>query len=280
MINSDCITASPEQDANQANTNGVFLLIDTAQYPGIWRILQYRFRRLPWVSLSKNANSAEPGPVLVQVTSNQTRTLAWFLEHTQGMHCMSWIVSSVGLMDLREHLRSLTRVETEEGLKYVMRYYDTRILPIWYQMLDHLQEEHALGPITSWAYMDRDGMPCTLFGHAQTAIPPVQTLKLTATQGTSLLDAALPDMVMKQLEQNGNADLAAMPQAQRYDFIADQVYKATKQYGIRSTQEIVLFCSLALGIGRNFDKLLPVAKVLQKFASNNSIGNFGSLQSA
>ncbi len=280
MINSDCITDTPQQDPGQANANGVFLLIDTAQYPGIWRILQYRFRRLPWVSLAKNPAQSELGPVLVHVTSNQTRTLAWFLEHTQGMHCMSWVVASVGLMELREHLRSLSRVETQEGAKYVMRYYDTRILPIWYQMLDHLQEAHALGPITSWAYMDRDGMPCTLFGHAQTVIPAVQTLKLTPAQEEALLDAALPDIVLQQLEQNGNADLAAMPQAQRYAFIADQVYKATKQYGIRSTHEIVLFCSLALGIGRNFDKLLPVAQVLQKFSIGHSTSRYGSLQGA
>ncbi|TCS39214.1 uncharacterized protein DUF4123 [Paucimonas lemoignei] len=248
----------------QTSAGGIFLLIDAAQYPGVWRILQYRFRRLPWVSLAFD-NQATSAPILVHAATNQTRTLAWFLEHTKDMHCLSWIESPLSLSDLADHLRKLMRVEANDGASYDIRYYDTRILSAWYQMLDASQEACVLGPITSWTYLDRDGMPCTLFGQANPEIRVTAMLKLTADQEKRLLAAALPDIVLEQLEQNGNADLAAMPRAQRYAFVADQVNKATSQYGIVSTQELVLFCSLALGIGRNFDKLLPVAQVLRKF---------------
>lgn len=257
--------------ALEQNNNGVFLLVDTAQYHGIWRVLEYRFRRLPWISLCEEAEAACTGPVLIHVASNQTRTLAWFLEHTQGMHCLSWIVSPLSLIDLREHLRGLTKVSAEDSSEYDMRYFDTRILPAWYQMLDERQEAHALGPLTSWTFMDHDGTPSTIFGHGHSHAPAPQTLRLTLIQEQKLLDAALPDIVLQRLEENGNADLEAMPPAQRHGFITEQVNKARQQYGITSSQEIVLFCSLALGIGKNFDKLLPVAQVLQKFAS----GNFG-----
>jgi hypothetical protein len=258
--------SEPSPGISSSAANSIFLLIDAAQYPGIWRILQYRFRRLPWVSLAVQDSHAESGPVLLHLSSNQTRTLAWFLEHTKDLHCLSWIESSLALTDLAAHLRNLMRIEAEDGASYDIRYYDTRILPAWYQMLDASQEACALGPILSWTYLDRDGMPCTLFGHANTEVRATTLLKLQATQERVLLEAALPDIVLERLEQNGNADLAAMPRAQRYAFIADQVKKATTQYGIASTQELVLFCSLALGIGRNFDKLLPVAQVLRKFA--------------
>lgn len=250
----------------QSGASGIFLLIDAVQYPGIWRILQYRFRRLPWVSLSNQDCHAQAGPVLLHVASNQTSTLGWFLEHTRGLHCLSWIESPLGLEALAEHLRKLTRIEGEDGAGYDIRYFDTRILPAWYQMLDASQEAAALGPVSSWTYLDRDGMPCTLFGHANVEMTAMPMFRLTAAQERTLLEAALPDIVLERLEQNGNADLAAMPRSLRYGFIADQVKKATNQYGIASTQEIVLFCSLALGIGRNFDKLLPVVQVLQKFA--------------
>ncbi|WP_158592192.1 DUF4123 domain-containing protein [Noviherbaspirillum sedimenti] len=266
----------------QAGASSVFLLIDGAQYPGIWRILQYRFRRLPWVSLADADCASESGPVLLHATSDQTMTLAWFLEHTKGLHCLSWIESSLGLTAMRDHLRSLARITAEDGVSYDMRFYDTRILPAWYQMLDAHQEVHALGPINSWTYLDRDSLPCTLFGHSQAHAPAGQTLQLSATQERSLLEATLPDIVLEYLEQNGNADLAAMPPAQRYAFIADQVKKASSQYGIVSIQEIALFCSLALGIGCNFDKLLPVAQVLQKFtgAAARSAGGYAALQNA
>lgn len=264
--------------------SSIFLLIDSAQYPGIWRILQYRFRRVSWISLSENGNDIESHPVLLHVDSNQTRTLAWFLEHTADLHCLSWLESPLALPDLAAHLRSLTRVEAEDGESYDIRFYDTRILPAWYQMLDTSQEASALGPIASWTYLGRDGMPCTLFGHARLDARACDMMKLTAAQERLLLEAALPDIVLKHLEQNGNADLAAMPRAQRYSFIADQVQKATTQYGIASIQELVLFCSLALGVGRNFDKLLPVAQVLKKFASAAAMAGretaFPSLQGA
>ena len=265
-----------------AAPTGLFLLIDAAQYPGIWRILQYRFRRLPWANLAEENNDTGSAPVLLHVTSNQTRTLAWFLEHTKGLHCLSWVESSLGLGAMREHLRSLAHVKAEDGASYAMRYYDTRILPAWYQMLDAQQEAHALGPVNSWTYLDRDGLPCTLFGHAHAQAPAAQTLQLTSEQERALLEATLPDLILEHLEQNGNADLAAMPRAQRYDFIAAQVKKATSQYGIGTTQEIALFCSLALGIGRNFDRLLPVAQVLRKFAGGGTtaMGGFASLQNA
>lgn len=260
--------------------SSLFLLIDAAQYPGIWRILQYRFRRLPWANLAEDDHGSESAPVLLHVTSNQTRTLAWFLEHTKGLHCLSWIESSLGLDAMREHLRSLARVEAEDGARYEMRYYDTRILPAWYQMLDTPQEAHALGPLNSWTYLDRDGLPCTLFGHAHAQAPDARILQLTAAQERALLEATLPDIILEHLEQNGNADLAAMPRVQRYGFIADQVKKATSQYGICTTKEIALFCSLALGIGRNFDRLLPVAQVLQKFAGAAATGSYASLRNA
>ncbi len=264
---------------DQAGANNVFLLIDAAQYPGIWRILQYRFRRLPWISVAGHDSLAESDAVLVHVTSNQTRTLAWFLEHTKDLHCLSWLESALDLAALGTHLRSLSRIEAEDGASYAMRYYDTRVLPAWYQLLDARQEAHALGPVSGWTYLDRDGCPCTLFGHAQADLTSPQILKLSRAQERALLEATLPDIVLESLEQNGNADLAAMPRAQRYGFIADQVRKATTQYGIGSVQEIVLFCSLALGIGCNFDKLLPVAQVLRKFTAGAASG-YAALQNA
>ncbi len=246
--------------------NNLYLLIDAAQYSGIGRILEYRFRRLPWQRLNASEADVNTAPVLLHVNSNQTRTLAWFLDHTRGLHCLSWIESPLGLADLAGHLRSLVQVEAADGTRYAMRFHDTRILPAWYQMLTPEQEAYVLAPVNSWNYLDRDGQPCALFGHGTAIAPEPACLRLCAEQERSLLEASLPDIVMERLELNGNADLAAMPRQARYAFLAGQVRKATALYNIRTVEEIVLFCSLALGIGSNFDKLMPVAQVLQRFS--------------
>lgn len=278
MSNSDRMANSATQAAKDSMSNGVFLLIDTAQFPAIWRILEYRFRRLPWLSLCDDPSDAGSGPVLVHVTMNQTKTLAWFLEHTQGTHCLSWIVSPLGLIDLREHMRQLMRVLAEDGSEYLMRYYDTRILPVWYQTLSAEQEIQAMGPINSWTYLDRDHMPCTVFGQGKANTGASANFTITPTQEQALLDAALPDIVIQELTKLGNADLAALTPAESFRFIAEQIDKAKKQYGIKSVADLILFCELALSIGKNFDKLSSVAQILQGFVQVGADTQYSSAQ--
>jgi hypothetical protein len=262
-------------DKKEANTeqpvNGVYLLLDASRYLAIWRVLEYRFRRLQWLSLCEDPKEAELGPLLIHVSQDQTRTLAWFLEHTQGLHCMSWIVAPVGLVELREHLRSLMYVRAHDGSDYMVRYYDTRVLPAWYQALTREQEAHAIAPITSWTYMNREGMPCTVFGQGNSSVPSLQILQLNEAQEAALLDAALPDVVLEQLEQSGNPDLETMSQRDRYRFVVTQIEKAKQQYGSTlSVDELAMFCSLALGIGEDFDIPESVPEDLQQFAMGSA----------
>ncbi|MGZ3157591.1 MAG: DUF4123 domain-containing protein [Burkholderiaceae bacterium] len=259
------------RDPNSPSSR-LYLLIDAAQYPGVWRILQYRFRRLPWLSLFEDTSNEEivrAGPILIQVETNQTKTLAWFMEHTQDIYGLSWILSPLSLVELRGHLSGLMQIEAADGSACAMRFFDTRILPAWYEVLNFEQKLHAFGPIITWSFLNRDGMECTLKGKGNSTVSMPKNLKLCRAQENALLEATLPDVVIQQLEQSGDAELAAMPLYQRYDFIAEQINKARSQYRIHSLPEIILFCTLALSIGENFDQLQPVAEILQNFAKEN-----------
>jgi hypothetical protein len=266
------------------NKNGMYLLIDATQYPGVWRVLQYRFRRLPWLSLfedTTDADAVRTGPILVQVETNQTKTLAWFMEHTQDIYGLSWILSPLPLVELRGHLSGLMQVEAADGSECAMRFFDTRILPVWYDVLNFEQKLHAFGPIVTWSFINRDGMECTLKGKGHVTTPVAKNLKLSHVQESALLDATLPDLVIKQLEQAGDAELATLPVYQRYGFIAAQINKARTQYRIHSLPEIILFCTLALSIGENFDQLQSVAEILQNFAQATGESTaLGSIQPA
>ncbi len=272
------------RDPNNSSNNRFYLLIDAAQYPGVWRILQYRFRRLPWLSLfedTSDADSVRGGPVLVRVDANQTKTLAWFMEHTQDIYGLSWILSPLSLIELRGHLSGLMQVQAADGSECAMRFFDTRILPVWYEILNYEQKLHAFSPIITWSFLNRGGMECTLKGKSHSTAPISKTLTLSRAQESALLDATLPDLVIKQLEQSGDAELATLPVYQRYGFIAAQISKARTQYRIHSLPEIILFCTLALSIGENFDQLQSVAEILQNFAKVNAEStSLGSIQPA
>jgi len=272
------------RDNHPQPNNLMYLLIDASQYPGIWRVLQYRFRRLQWLSLfeeTSDADAVHTGPVLIQVPVNQTRTLAWFLNHTQDIYCLSWILSPLSLIALRGHLNSLMQVEAADSSECAMRFYDTRILPVWYEVLNYEQKLHAFGPVVTWSFINREGMESTLKGKAHIAAPAAKTLKLTQAQEDALLNAALPDVVIQQLENTRNPDLKTMPYYQRYDFIADQIDKAKTRYHIQSLPEIILYCTLALAIGENFDQLQSVSEILRNFAaSNTSLSGSGLSQSS
>jgi hypothetical protein len=159
--------------------------------------------------------------------------------------------------------------------------FDTRILPVWYDVVNFEQKLHAFGPIATWCFINRDGMECTLKGKGHTTTPVSKNLRLSHAQEAELLNATLPDLVIKQLEQSGDTELATLPSYQRYGFIAAQINKARTQYRIHSLPEIILFCTLALSIGENFDQLQSVAEILQDFAKANSESTaLGSIQPA
>jgi hypothetical protein len=262
-----------KRDTDTPIISRLYLLIDADQYPGVWRILQYRFRRLPWLSLFEDTSDEEivrAGPIVIQVETNQTKTLAWFMDHTQDIYGLSWILSPLSLVELRGHLSGLMQVEAADGSECAMRFFDTRILPVWYDVLNFEQKLHAFGPIVTWSFINRDGMECTLKGKGHAITPTPKNLRLSHAQEGELLNATLPDLVIKQLEQSGDTELATLPSYQRYGFIAAQINKARTQYRIHSLPEIILFCTLALSIGENFDQLQSVAEILQDFAKANS----------
>jgi hypothetical protein len=246
--------------------NGLFLLVDAAQYQAIWKTLEGKSGQLPWHSLLEhtgNEDAVKAGPLLIVIRPEQDAALSNFLQRGQGHHYLSWIVSPLPHAALRNHLSGLLDIETDDGSTWVMRYFDTRILPVWHAALTDAQRAHALGPISTWGYFNRAGKSSVIIGKKQDEVPIPAVLKLTQIQENALLDAAYPDAIIQQLKNNGNEDLQAMPQSARYPFIAQQIGKAQKQYRIESTPDVLLFCTLALAGGDGFEEQPVLAQALE-----------------
>jgi hypothetical protein len=249
-----------------------FFLVDAAQHPAIWTSLNSQANHLVWLSLmahTGNDDAIRVGPVLIHVEPEQLDVAFRIVERAQGSHYLSWITSTLPHADLRDHLAGLLDIETEDGSSWVMRYFDTRVLPVWHAALTAEQRGHVFGPLIHWGYFNRAGESCVLHGEQRAEAPMPKMLKLTQDQENVLLDAAYPDAVIQQLESAGNEDLMALPDGERYPFIARQIGKAQERYGIKSAPDILLFCTLALAGGEGFDALMPMARILRSVSTAN-----------
>lgn len=256
----------------------IFALVDAAQFQAIWPALKHRYKEVQWLSLLENTGSQDAikaGPLLLLIDEQQNDALEWLFEQSRNGYFLSWMSSRLPFTELRDHLSSLLDVEIEDAGNWVMRYFDTRILPVWYSVLTGEQKAQVSSPIQVWGYIDRYGQAQHIKGAGQDAAPPSKTFKLIQTQERVLLDAAYPDAILEQLHNNENADLSALAKVQQYAFVAKQIKKAQTQYQIEATPDMVLFCTLALAEGNDFDMKSPYQAILA--SSLNGEGHFGDL---
>jgi hypothetical protein len=252
-------------------TNGFYILVDAAQYPKIWKTLDAKYRNLAWLSLFEHTGNKEAikvGPLLIEIEHEHEMVLNDFIEQTKNTYCLSWITSPLSLSELRDHLNALTNIEMEDGTSWVMRYFDTRILPIWYGLLNEDQKAHVSLPIVSWSYVDRLGAKQTINGVGHKEAPSEEVFKLSQQQENILFDAAYPDAIIQKIAEGGSDELQAMSPPQRYQFIAKQIQTANKQFGIEGTPDVLLFCTLALMNGDGFENSEPYAGMLRQVKEN------------
>ncbi|WP_457824413.1 DUF4123 domain-containing protein, partial [Staphylococcus aureus] len=81
--------------------------------------------------------------------------------------------STLGLHDFAAHLRNFHHAGLSDGQAMMMRWYDTRILPIWMQALTKDQLALFTGGMLSLAFVDRFGEARTLYQSEQVQ-PPSQ----------------------------------------------------------------------------------------------------------
>lgn len=256
----------------------IYVLIDAAQFQPIWPALKQRHKSVQWLSLLEKTGSAaaiKAGPLLLLINEQHISMLEWLLSESKNHYFLSWMTSNLPFNELRDHLSGLLDVEIEDAGNWVMRYFDTRILPVWYGVLSDDQKAHVNAPIQDWGYIDRFGHTQHIKGAGKNSAPPPQTFKLTPAQENILLAAAYPDAILQQLHNNENADLMALAKEQQYPYIAHQIQKAQTQYQIEAMPDMILYCSLALAEGETFDMKAPYQELLSRVV--NGEGVFGDL---
>ncbi|UIN21229.1 DUF4123 domain-containing protein [Herbaspirillum frisingense] len=162
--------------------HGGYLLLDGAQAEGSHLALQAM--RVPYASLFEGKREEvlpEIAPLLVALSGldmqRRERLVSWILPLAFSVPCLSWYESPLPLPALAAHLRNFHQVGLSDGQAMMMRWYDTRILPIWLQALDPEQARLFTGSMLSISYIDRFGEAKTIHRGDQSG-PPSAPLPL------------------------------------------------------------------------------------------------------
>lgn len=199
-------------DTARANGRRLYLLLDTAHAENTHALLDAW--RIPYASLFQGTpeeSLIEIAPLLIEVNELSDASRGRLFERAQDLGyaspCLSWFEAEPSPVAMADHLRLFHTVGLTEGQTMLMRWYDTRILPVWLACLTLPQAAAFAAGIQTWQYVDRSGSVITLAlnDHAQ-AMPTAGNLgqpliSLTDPQYGLLVDAADLDVLLGHLHR-------------------------------------------------------------------------------
>ncbi len=199
-------------DAAQARQRSLCLIVDTAPAEGSHLMLE-RWSA-PYLSLFEGTpeeSLIEIAPLLIPLRGLDAQARGKIFEWTQKLAyaapCLSWFETDAAPLAVAEHLRRFHVVGLSEGQSMLMRWYDTRILPVWFACLTSAQAQAFVASTANWAYVNRFGEVSALalqssptgFSTAPAFGEPLVTL--TDAQYGMLVDATELDTLLKHLRQ-------------------------------------------------------------------------------
>ena len=237
-----------------------YAVIDSAQRP-------YFHERLDRLGMSycslfdgqAEASLKEIAPLLVEYIEHEhARGLPTEIERLGTLKpAVSLLDSDLGMHDLARHFRDfhLVKVPEQGGRDMLLRWYDTRILPVWSNLLDPMQRATFFKDISRWRYFDRFGelQQLTLPEPLSDALPALPPLRLTPGQYAQLLDACEPDVAIAQLRRVIPDEIRKVPAQKLYPFVSQHL-EDSRAHGVAQLDDHVQYLLLALYTCGGFSK--------------------------
>jgi hypothetical protein len=229
-----------------------YILLDSSQH------LRFHQKLQQWNAMYRSLFEGhaeetlpEIAPLLIDVTIDNEATRQ-VIDETMRIGvlkpCVSILESTLPLVLLAKHFAQFHLVETSEGRSLLMRWYDTRILPVWFEVLTEEQRGLFAHPIMRWVYIDR-------FGNEQqqdlphddvdTPLTSRTSLRLDVRQVEQLFTAAEPDGLIFALRKALRPELDRIPYHVLYPFMRDH-WQMARQQGLHDQSNHILFLMLAL----------------------------------
>ncbi|MTV40020.1 DUF4123 domain-containing protein [Duganella radicis] len=219
------------------------------------------------------------GPLLQSFKPGMLRyQLGRLVELPDAALYVSVIRSRLLVDEIIQRLSALTEVLHDDGSRWVMRYYDPRVLPHWLSVLTEEQRAEALAGIAQWSYVDCRGELQTLHHEGGYLPAPSRPVELSAAQVDRLMDACLPYTMTDLLLSDHVEELRAIPDFERYDFFLRQLTRA-KEHGVTGMADLKTYCFLATLLGPEFDGLPLLRTVLQSpHGLSNAVLDWGAAE--
>lgn len=138
---------------------------------------------------------------LVDLSSVGHTKLRRLLEHCSTRPMLSVIGSTLPLAQLIQTWLPYHWVSTDDGQRLLLRFADTRVLPVLPTILEPEQWASLAAPIRQWLYVARDGQPASCALPPQ-EVPPAKAIELSITQLGQLLNSAEPDILLDFFAEN------------------------------------------------------------------------------
>ena len=247
----------------------LYLLLDQSGVPGI-AMLWPEIKGLPRACILglEHAQPDGASPLVVDVSDkDSSRTVARTLERIYAQarfaNALSFICSRLPLDEVTNALCERTKVELPDQMSVLLRFFDTRTLPLLPRLLTTAQYAAFVSAFSSWHYVDRYGQLIPMQGSVSQGEAAIfkAPLILNVEQERLLIDDGTADAVIDQLIDQRHPVFAGTSPPQQYDMIAPLV-EAARKVGISDLHEVLLFCCAGLTQGRDFEQRPPWAERL------------------
>lgn len=189
-----------------------YLLLDCSQMSKIQRRSLSSYEGIPiWRNILKMEDETI-SPVLLDLDrQNFARQVKQICEKKQNVPLYSIIISHLPTAKLAEHLGQYSLCQAQDKQPLVLRFCDTRILPILEQAFSNENRRHFFAPITKWFYPDIVGEWHMIENQYTNDVPKLKgILELTDIEYEDILDGTISHVVFSEvyeyLIQLNNAD--------------------------------------------------------------------------
>ena len=186
---------------------------------------------------------------------------------------ISFIASRCDATWIVRELKALLVAHTDDGMRWPLRFADTRVLPVFLGELARAESRHVLTTeILAWWWPRRDGQLDAFLNTATSkpAAPTGRQLELSDRQFARMLSAAQPDSVIARLHQAcpDILDLYAPHENHRRVSAALEVLTSK---GFDSAELQLRWAALALSFRRSLEDIPELAAALADAPSDGDL---------
>jgi hypothetical protein len=183
------------------------------------------------------------------------RNLAKLLAHCTGRPMFSVVASRIPASLLGRRWRPLHQVHTSDSQLLLLRFADTRTLPVLSDVLEPAQWEAITAPLVHWFYPDREGTMVAAVLPDPTTAAPLTALHLSQAQLDAMVRACEPDAALDLLaDQMSEVFAPNVSHGRLHGYIKRKTFGLIDRHGIQNwTDKVSLVAAELLTNGKLHD---------------------------